>query len=78
MPWYLIIILCLFSSITTNAQISGLPPYASRFTLHASLIRRLDNGKSVFKEVMEIALKDIYMPWKWEYYLPYNNKNNPF
>lgn len=37
-----------------------------------------DNGESVFKELMEIALKDIYMPWKWEYYLPYNNKNNPF
>ena len=34
-----------------------------------------DNTESIYKELLEIAIKDIYMPWKWEYYIPYNDKN---
>jgi len=31
-----------------------------------------DNGESIFKELLEISIKDIYTPWKWENYIPYN------
>jgi D-alanyl-D-alanine-carboxypeptidase/D-alanyl-D-alanine-endopeptidase len=31
-----------------------------------------DNGESIFKDLLEIAIGDKYMPWKWENYIPYN------
>ncbi len=31
-----------------------------------------DNGKSIFKELLEVAIKDTYTPWEWENYIPYN------
>lgn len=31
-----------------------------------------ENGESVFKELLEVAIKDIYTPWKWKNYIPYN------
>ena len=31
-----------------------------------------DNGESVFKELLEFAIGDSYMPWRWENYIPYN------
>ncbi|WP_299441801.1 serine hydrolase [uncultured Aquimarina sp.] len=33
-----------------------------------------DNGESIFKELLEVALGDIYTPWEWENYTPYNEK----
>ncbi len=30
-----------------------------------------DNGESIFKELLEIAIGDTFMPWKWENYIPY-------
>ena len=30
------------------------------------------NGDSIFKELLEILIKDKYTPWKWEGYFPYN------
>lgn len=33
-----------------------------------------DNAESIFKELLEIAIGDIYTPWKWENYIPYNQK----
>jgi CubicO group peptidase (beta-lactamase class C family) len=35
-----------------------------------------DNGESIFKELLEYSIGDIYTPWKWENYIPYNQKNN--
>lgn len=32
-----------------------------------------DNGNSVFKELLEVSIKDTYTPWEWENYIPYNN-----
>ncbi|SEM27062.1 CubicO group peptidase, beta-lactamase class C family [Aquimarina amphilecti] len=32
------------------------------------------NGESIFKELLEVALGDIYTPWKWQNYVPYNHK----
>ena len=33
-----------------------------------------DNGESIFKELLEFAIKDVYTPWKWQGYIPYNQK----
>jgi len=33
-----------------------------------------DNAESIFKELLEIAIGDIYTPWRWENYIPYNQK----
>jgi len=34
-----------------------------------------DNGESVFKELLEIAIADKYTPWKWQNYIPYKSFN---
>jgi CubicO group peptidase (beta-lactamase class C family)/transcriptional regulator with XRE-family HTH domain len=31
-----------------------------------------DNAESIFKELLEVAIKDVYTPWEWENYIPYN------
>lgn len=31
-----------------------------------------DNGESIFKELLAYSLGDIYTPWRWENYIPYN------
>lgn len=36
-----------------------------------------DNGESIFKELLEVSLMDIYTPWEWENYIPYNANKNP-
>jgi serine-type D-Ala-D-Ala carboxypeptidase/endopeptidase len=33
-----------------------------------------DNAESIFKELLESAIGDIYTPWQWENYIPYNQK----
>ena len=30
-----------------------------------------DNGESIFKELLEVAIKDVYTPWEWMHYIPY-------
>ena len=35
-----------------------------------------DNGESIFKELLENTIGDIYTPWYWENYIPYNHKKN--
>ena len=32
-----------------------------------------DNGESIFKELLEYAIGDVYTPWRWENYIPYNS-----
>ncbi len=34
-----------------------------------------DNGESIFKELLAYAIGDIYTPWQWENYIPYDKKN---
>lgn len=34
-----------------------------------------DNGESIFKGLLEYAIGDIYTPWRWENYIPYDKKN---
>lgn len=33
-----------------------------------------DNGESIFKALLELTIGDIYTPWQWENYIPYNYK----
>jgi D-alanyl-D-alanine-carboxypeptidase/D-alanyl-D-alanine-endopeptidase len=33
-----------------------------------------DNGESIFKELLAFAIGDIYTPWQWENYVPYEGK----
>lgn len=34
-----------------------------------------DNAESIYKELLDTAIKDVYMPWRWENYIPYNLRN---
>jgi serine-type D-Ala-D-Ala carboxypeptidase/endopeptidase len=34
-----------------------------------------DNGESIFKELLAYSIGDIYTPWRWENYIPYDYKN---
>ncbi|MEJ1223667.1 serine hydrolase [Sediminicola sp. 1XM1-17] len=36
------------------------------------ILSNSDNGESIFKELLEVALMDVYTPWAWENYIPYN------
>jgi D-alanyl-D-alanine-carboxypeptidase/D-alanyl-D-alanine-endopeptidase len=33
-----------------------------------------DNGESIFKPLLDYAIKDLYTPWRWNNYVPYNEK----
>lgn len=33
-----------------------------------------DNGESIFKYVLETAIGDVYTPWEWERYIPFDMK----
>lgn len=38
------------------------------------ILSNSDNAESIFKELLESAIGDIYTPWRWENYIPYNQK----
>ena len=38
------------------------------------LMSNSDNAESIFKEVLELGIGDIYTPWDWENYIPYDMK----
>jgi len=38
------------------------------------ILSNSDNAESIFKELLEISIGDIYTPWKWENYIPYDYK----
>jgi D-alanyl-D-alanine-carboxypeptidase/D-alanyl-D-alanine-endopeptidase len=37
------------------------------------LMGNSDNAESIFKKLLEIGISDIYTPWYWEDYIPYNH-----
>lgn len=39
-----------------------------------AMISNSDNAESIFKELLEITIGDVYTPWKWENYIPYQLK----
>lgn len=34
-----------------------------------------DNGESIFKELLAYSIGDTFTPWRWENYIPYDQKN---
>ena len=38
------------------------------------ILSNSDNAESIFKDLLEIAIADIYTPWKWGNYIPYYMK----
>jgi len=34
-----------------------------------------DNGESIFKDLLEYAIGDTFTPWRWQNYIPYDQKN---
>ncbi len=34
-----------------------------------------DNGEGIFRDLLVSAIGDIYTPWYWENYIPWNEKN---
>ncbi|MDX2049240.1 MAG: serine hydrolase domain-containing protein, partial [Chitinophagaceae bacterium] len=39
------------------------------------ILSNSDNAECIFKELLEFAIKDVFTPWKWQRYIPYNMKN---
>ena len=37
-----------------------------------------DNAESIFKELLEITIADVYTPWQWENYIPYDQTKGSF
>ena len=42
------------------------------------ILSNSDNAESIFKELLEISIGDIFTPWKWENYIPYNLKETAY
>ncbi|HUR12612.1 MAG TPA: serine hydrolase domain-containing protein [Flavitalea sp.] len=38
------------------------------------ILTNSDNGESIFKELLEVAIGDTFTPWYWENYIPYSQK----
>jgi CubicO group peptidase (beta-lactamase class C family) len=38
------------------------------------LLTNSDNGESIFKELLQTAIADSFTPWRWENYIPYDEK----
>ncbi|WP_108425531.1 serine hydrolase [Flagellimonas amoyensis] len=36
------------------------------------IMTNFERGNSIFKELLEVTLQDVYTPWEWENYIPYN------
>lgn len=39
------------------------------------ILSNSDNAESIFKALLESTIADIYTPWKWENYIPYQLRN---
>lgn len=39
------------------------------------ILSNSDNAESIFKALLESTIADIYTPWKWENYIPYQVRN---
>ena len=38
------------------------------------ILSNSDNGESIFKELLSFAIRDQFTPWKWQRYIPYDQK----
>ncbi|MEH6679891.1 MAG: serine hydrolase domain-containing protein [Sediminicola sp.] len=39
------------------------------------ILSNSDNAEGIFREVLQMGIGDIYTPWSWEDYIPYNERN---
>jgi hypothetical protein len=37
------------------------------------LLTNSANGESSFKELLEVSIADVYTPWEWQNYVPYDH-----
>ncbi len=54
---------------------SGFQHYSVIFTrrkIGILIMTNSDNGESIFKQLLETAIADKYLPWQWENYIPYD------
>ncbi|HLG38433.1 MAG TPA: serine hydrolase domain-containing protein [Chitinophagaceae bacterium] len=40
------------------------------------ILANSDNAESIFKELLDFAIKDVFTPWEWQRYIPYDQKND--
>ncbi|HWM94055.1 MAG TPA: serine hydrolase domain-containing protein [Thermoanaerobaculia bacterium] len=40
--------------------------------LGVAILTNSANGESIFKELLEVSISDVYTPWEWQDYIPYN------
>jgi serine-type D-Ala-D-Ala carboxypeptidase/endopeptidase len=40
------------------------------------ILSNSDNAESIFKELLETCIADIYTPWIWENYIPHQMRKN--
>lgn len=40
------------------------------------ILSNSDNAESIFKELLEYSIGDRFTPWKWQNYIPYDQKNH--
>ena len=38
------------------------------------ILTNSDNGEGIFKELLEFSIADTYTPWRWQNYIPYDQK----
>ena len=38
------------------------------------ILTNSDNGEGIFKELLEVAMADKYTPWRWQNYIPFDQK----
>jgi len=55
----------------------GFQHYSILFPEHdlgVLLMSNSDNAESIFKELLELTIGDVYTPWEWEIYIPFDQK----
>ena len=38
------------------------------------ILTNSDNGEGIFKELLQVAVADAYTPWRWQNYIPFDQK----
>lgn len=38
------------------------------------ILTNSENGEGIFKDILQVTIGDIYTPWYWENYIPWNQR----
>ncbi|MEO9869508.1 serine hydrolase domain-containing protein [Ekhidna sp.] len=66
-------------AVFKEGHISGWEHYTAFYpenNIAIILMTNSSNGESVFKEILEIAIGDSWLPWYWQNYFPYNHEKS--